>query len=386
MPSLPQPVIAPALREAADHKIGEIERFQSDFASFLVDANVSGHGQTRDSILQRLTSLIDRAKSWEPHGVVSDKLLLWSRRIEHAKNDQTITTGKLLTMENDLKRKLGQFANRLELCSMHNGFLKESLIRPQEGTDIDTALNKVTLEDGFELVEEDLESVYALFEHNAFSEDHVDTEAITKYLQTLFEDAVGKPQLEFFQRDMTSYGNALLELKDDLDEELVEWCIEDLLTNELLSPERKMALQKYLQDDAALRELTAMLNSKSIHHWNWRDGEEGLPVTARKNAEGKYCITAEEEIMEMLFLHSIAVRWSMQLNDGLRRLSWAPAGAKYLTLDELEKREYYLHGPRAQLNSCATCHPGMGPVPPSPPPPVCSLVYFSFTKVAHECF
>lgn len=384
MSSMPQSVISPALREAADHKIEENDRFQSDFARFLGDATSSSDKEDRDSILKRLTSLADGVKRWQPYGVVSNKLTMWTRRIEHAKNDQTITTGKLLTMEKDLKRKLEQFGNRLGMCSIHNGFLEEALEVLEECAEIDTALNKVTLDDGFELVEDNLESVHAAFEQTAFSEKHVDTEAITKYLSGLFEDAAEKSRLTSFQREMASYGNALLQLRDDLDEELVQFCIEDLLSNELLGVERKIALQKYLHNETALRELTGMLNSKSIHHWNWRDEEKGLPVTARKNVEGKYCITVEEDIMEMIFLHSLAVRWSMQLKDGLAKLNWTPMGSKVLTLDELEKREYYLYGPRLQINSCATCHPGMGPIPPSPPPQVCSLFYPSLIKVSHS--
>jgi hypothetical protein len=225
-----------------------------------------------------------------------------------------------------------------------------------------------------------LESVYTVFEKHTFLRKNIDVKAIERYLASLFDDTAGNAQLQLLRQQMLDYGNDLLSGKEKIDVDFTKRCIEDLLRNDLLGAEKKTKLRSYLQSEAAIRELTATLNSKSIRHWNWRNGEEGLPVAAQKNAEGKYCITVEEGIIDMLFLHSLAMGWGMKLNDGLTRLFSTRAGDASPASDEDQKRdqkrEYYLQGPRRHPPSpCAPREMHTQPnvfmphsIPPPPPP------------------
>ncbi|KAJ4295452.1 hypothetical protein N0V90_007464 [Kalmusia sp. IMI 367209] len=372
MSPLPPIVVSPVLREAAKIKIEELERFKASFKS-RYEANPCHEDDSRDAVLARLTDQLDRIKKLDPFIVVDDNLSMWTRRVEQAKNDKSITREKLLKLERDLLSKFEQHANRLDISSLHIVLLQEALHVPDERADLGTKLDKMALDDEFELVEEELEGVYESFEEHTFSKKDIDVKAIEEYLTSFYEDGTARFSLEDIRRQMKRYGKAILTGDDELDDDIVEWCVTDLLKNDLLSEEKKRTLQGYLQSPAAIRELTDTLNVKSVRHWNWRNGDKGLPVSAQQNAEGKYCITVEEEVIDMLFLHTIALGWSMKLKECLSGVAYTKdvwPGTKHFTLEENQKFEYYLRGPCLQSNSCTTCHgPPMPPSPMMPPPP-----------------
>ncbi|KAJ4359501.1 uncharacterized protein N0V89_000056 [Didymosphaeria variabile] len=351
MSSSPLPMVSPVLRETANLKIEELKRFSEHFTKNIISDLNKDYDQheARDAILARLATLFDRVEAYEPQGIVDDEFAMWIRRIEQAQYDRSITSEKLVSMEKAFHQKLEKFANRLAMSEFHVALVEHALHTPDVLTDIGAILDKVVLDDEFELIEEEVDSVYTAFEQHAFKKRDLDDKAINDYLGRLFEDAVGDVQLQKLRRQMENYGEDLLFGEDKLNVELVEWCVEDLHGNGLLSAEKRSTLQGYLQSEAAMRELTEILNAKSIRHWNWRNGDEGLLVTAKKNADGKYCIIVEEDIIDMLFLHALAVRWSMEVKEALKGLTSTRAETNDVTSEELEKREtsassvYFLH-------------------------------------------
>ena len=347
--SLP-PIVTSALREVTDLKIEEFVQLKNDFSKVFHDVTKRKDNEQgdRDAVLTRLKNSLDNIKHWESQVMLDDQFSTWSRRVEQAQNDKSITREKLISMQKDLEEKLQQFMNRLEVSDVHIALLKQALRAPEEKGSVETTMSKMVLEDEFELVENDLESVHAAFEECAFTKKEIDTDAITKYLTELYEDAFGKDHVELVQKEMCSYGDAILNGADHLDTELLEWCIEDLLATGMLSPERERTLRGYLGSESAIHELTDTLNMKSIRNWNWRNAQEGLTVTSRKNAEDKHCIVIEEDIMDVLFLHTLSVRWSIQLKRCLTYLvSFNPRVSHMIpSFEEVSKREYYLHSPR----------------------------------------
>jgi hypothetical protein len=180
------------------------------------------------------------------------------------------------------------------------------------------------------------------FEKDTFTAKDVDTAGIEEYLASLFDNRGAQNKLQRIRRDMESYGEDLMEFNGEVEEETLQWCIVDLIKNELISDEKKKTLQGYLQSPMALSELAGLLKMKSIQHWKWRGAEKGLPVTARMNGEGKYCIVVEEDIIDMLFLHTLAVGWSMKLRECLSAAVSHPGvwpGPNPLSPDEFDKRE-----------------------------------------------
>lgn len=367
-------VVSSVLRETANLRTEELESFKIRFTELFDTFEARSQGENRGALLKRLESLLERVGEWKSLVFANDDLAVWTRRIEQAQYDKTITCEKLTGLERSLYRRLEQFANRLDMSLFHSALLRDTDHVSHQHADIESTLDKVTLGEEFELVEQEVESIHTAFEEHAFTPKDVDVKAIEDFLINLFEDVIGNTQLESLRQQMKNCGDLLLSGLDKLHADLVEWCIEDLLENHLHTAENKTKLESYLQSEPAIRELTDMLNAKSIRHWNWRSGEAGLPVVAKKNAEGKYCIFVEEDIIDMVFLHSLALRWSMKLKDSLRGVTLFQLGIKEPNTEELQKREYYLQGPRTiQSASCTTCHPH-DMSPPLPPPPVRHLI------------
>ncbi|KAF2243813.1 hypothetical protein BU26DRAFT_523389 [Trematosphaeria pertusa] len=369
-PSVSPLVVSPILREAAELKIEELNRTKAALKNRYEDnPAVAAAG---DDTLKRLEALLDQIKKFDPYLERDDDLPLLSRYVEQAKDDRSVSQAKLLRFEKELREKLAKHANRLEVSSLHVDLLKEALSAEVSLPSMAAKLEKAALDDEFELVEGELEAVYETFEKNTFASKHVDTKAMEEYLSGLFDNSAAEEQLDKLREHIGDYGKDVMEGSEEVDGEIVEWCIVDLLRNGLLSDEKTKTLRGYLQNPIAIRELTSTLNMKSVRHWNWRNYEKGLAVTARQNADGKYCITVEEDIIDMLFLHSLAVGWSMKFKECLKDLIsykgvWP--GNALLSNEELDKREYYLLGlrPTYKAKSCTTCH---GP----PPPPVVEVI------------
>jgi hypothetical protein len=389
MSSYIPPTVSPVLQQTVDLKI---EEFARSIANFRLRYNADSPAMAEsDNTLKRLTALLDQIKTYDPYLEDGDDLDTMTRYIEQAKDDRSISQSKLQRFEKQLLAKLDLHYHRQDVSTLHISLLKEALEARKSNTSVSASLERTTLDDEFDMVEGELETAFEKFEQNTFKPDQVDAEKLETYLSSFFVDDASKRGLERLRDDMEDYGKDIIDGHDEVDEDTIEWCIKDLLQNSLLSDEKRNTLQGYLESPVSIRELTSLVNVKSIRNWNWQNREKGLPVTARQNSEGKYCITTEEDIVDMLFLHSLAIGWGMKFKDlasDLMRDSSVFVRNKALTPEEYAKRDYYLLSPRPKPRQampprhthCTVCHgppppppfrgpQGMPPLPPLPPPP-----------------
>ncbi|KAF2643568.1 hypothetical protein P280DRAFT_255975 [Massarina eburnea CBS 473.64] len=323
--------------------------------------------------VKRLSGLLNRIKELDPYLQRDSDLLTLTRLVEQAQNDRSISTAKLARLEKDLKERLEKHTHRLDVSALHVELLQEVLDADRNVNEVEKKMGNVVLEDEFELVEDELESVFEKFEKNTFSTKDVDEEAIERYLNSLFDNEAAKDQLKEIRSALDEYGSDIISSCEEDDDEIVAWCITDLLKNETLSEEKRKTLQGYLQSPLAIKELKSVLNMKSVRHWNFRNTAAGLPVTARQNAEGKYTITIEEDIIDMLFLHSLAIGWSMKLKGVIKdAVSYKGVwpGNKLLSVEELEKREYWLLPTRYKPFGLPHASPPQPMMPPAPMSPI----------------
>jgi hypothetical protein len=402
MSSYIPPTVSPVLQQTVDLKIEEFARSISNFR-LRYDADSPVMAKSEDT-LKRLTALLDQIKKHDPYLEDGDDLDTMTRYIEQAKDDQSISQTKLQRFEKQLLTKLDLHYHRQDVSTLHISLLKEALEARKSITSVSASVDRTALEDEFDMVEGELETAFERFEQNTFKPDQVDAEKLENYLSSFFENDASKRGLERFRNDIEDYGKDIIEGRDEVDEDTVEWGIKNLLQNSLLSDDKRNTLQGYLESPVSIRELTSLINVKSIRNWNWRNPEKGLPVTARQNTEGKYCITIEEDIVDMLFLHSLAVGWGMMFKDLASELM-GDGGVfvrnELLTPEEYAKRDYYLLSPRPKLRQpmpprhthCTVCHgppppppfrgpSGMPPPPPPPPPP--HVIYHGARSRSHS--
>ncbi|KAF1845188.1 uncharacterized protein K460DRAFT_366074 [Cucurbitaria berberidis CBS 394.84] len=371
MDPMPPFTIIPVLREAAELKIEELNRTKESFKRrYHLNANRSTEGDS----LKRISGLLEDIRKLDPYLQKDDDLPIMARYIEQAQDDKSVSSSKLLKFEEQLWDKLNKHLNRMEISSLHVDLMKEVMETQPSADSIADKLEKASLDDDFEMVENELEEVLEEFEQDTFTAKDVDVEAIETYLSSLFVDDRDKRDLDDLRGDMRLYGDELMDNNGELDQDILMWNIMELLKNDLISPEKKKALEGYLQSPIALRELVATMKMKSFQNWDYNNSHDGLPVTARQNAEGQYCITVEEDIIDMLFLQCSAIGWASKLKECLKDFTRTSVSfsTKDLTVDELNQREYYLLAPRranqTKPSACSVCHPYY-PSAPMPPPP-----------------
>ncbi|KAF2130585.1 hypothetical protein P153DRAFT_395980 [Dothidotthia symphoricarpi CBS 119687] len=356
--------VTPVLREAAELKFEEFEQFKQ---AFKLRYHLDRTHSEDNSPLKRVATLLEDIKKFDPGLENDDDLSIMSRYIEQAKDDRTVSESKLLKYEEQLWGKLKKRLNRFEVSSLHIDLMKEVMDADNPSTSIATELDKTTIDDDFEVVENELDEVLEEFKRNTLTAKDTDVEAIEEHLSSLFETDNSKQLLENLRRDIKQYGDAMI---GEVDQEVLMWCIIDLLKNDLISADKKKILEGYAQSPLIMRELVITLNFKSACHWNWKNADKGLPVTARQNSEGQYCITVEEDILDMLFLHTIAIGWATELKESLRIFAQQGGfkGNNYLTDHEMDKQAFFLEKPRTYR-----CHSQDYP----PPPPPISMQYNS---------
>lgn len=380
MATLTLPKISSELVQASQLKIEELTRTKESFEKRYRD--ITATNDANYDTLQRVTALLDQIKTFDPYLEKQDDLLIISRYLEQAKDDRSVSQAKLKKFEEQLLNKIATHQNCLDISWLHAELLKEAIDARPSSTSVAAKLEKVSLEDEFEMVEQELDEEHEKFEKNTFSSSQINVEEFEKYLATLFEDAACQQALDILREDIELFGDCFISGAREMNDEDVEWCIRDLLERRSLSDEHITKLQGFLSSPAALRELRSTLNMKSVRHWNWNNAERGLPVTARLNSDGRYRIVIDEDILDVIFLHTLAIGWSTKLKEYLTNMAstinvWRRNSMP--TLDYLSKREYYLMRPRAgrkpiQQTVCTMCHPAPIPQPPpmimsGPPPP-----------------
>lgn len=384
------PMLSSELRGTTELKIDELERMRRSYeqrkAELLVEAESAGYSAKDQRA--RVSTLLSGVKKLDPSSENDDDLTNMSRWLDQAGYDRSISTAKLGSFEKTLRLKLEYQSRRLELADLHAQLLEEWIRQTvSSGNSLPAKLDKVILdqEDEFEVVEEgQIPQLREKFESIAFTPLETDAEEIDRHLSSFFPGDDGTRALEELREKVKEYGDDSLGGMKIFTEETLQYCIKDLLQNELLSDEKKTILQGYQQSPVVLREIASTLNMKfsDIRNWTWRSPEKGLRVEARQNSDGIFCMTAEEDILETLFLQGIGVSWSIIvkgcLKEFIKKEDRVWKRTERPSLDELDKRDYYLSNrrkPKSANMVCNMCHPppplppGFYPPPPPPGPP-----------------
>jgi hypothetical protein len=302
--------IAPPLRAVAELKVEQFNQLKEDFKA-RYDIG-SPPPPASDELHERITKLIKDIEQFDTYLENDDDLSIIARHVENL-HDSSMSHEKLLSLEKQIMEKLHKQLNRYETTSLHLDLMKEVIKSGKTDNSPTSSLNVPPLEDDFELVEGGLEALWEKFEAESFTAKSVDVEALEAYLAGLMEGNGFSADLEELRDNMRLYGEEILDGEIEIEESELEWCIMDLLKKDLVGDEKRQTLEGYIQNQVAIKELLGVLNMKSIRQWKWKPTGKGLPVTAREDTEGQYHITVEEDLVDTLFLHCVAVGWAQKL-------------------------------------------------------------------------
>ena len=366
--------VDPLLREAAELKIEGFNQLKQDFKTLY---GLGSPQATNVTLRERIVTLVKTIQQLDPYLEEDGDLTVIASYVQQTGEDYCVSNDKLLKFEEQLLDKLHRKMNRYEATSLHLNLMKEAMNARKSATSLFTKPSTVTIDDDFEVVENGLEELWERFEAETFSVKEVDINALEAYLTGLTQISGNVDALSELRESMCQFGNDIIEGNTEIEEEELEWCIMDLLQNDLVSAEKKKKLESYIQNTIAVKELLSAVNMKSIRHWNWKNIDSGLPVVARQDNEGQCHITIEEDFVDMLFLHCVAFGWAQKLKECLSDFVRYPFrhNKRSLSAHDHMQREFFLQmmpsepievpGIDCQIGS----YPLVPPPPRLPPPP-----------------
>jgi hypothetical protein len=186
-------------------------------------------------------------------------------------------------------------------------------------------------------MEQDQEELDGQFEHVArfnlqklkdkfsdvvFTPKDTDEVEIDVYLSSLFDDDHAKQMLKDFRTSIGEFAANLKGRVAPFDQHNIKTCIKSLLTNSLLNDDAKETLSAFVTNNVVLDEIADVLNLRfsDIDNWSW-DADEGLYYEPRRQMNGKYRIMMDQDILQAIFLHYIAVSWSVELKSRFSRFA-----------------------------------------------------------------
>ncbi|KAF3032442.1 hypothetical protein E8E11_001632 [Didymella keratinophila] len=363
--------IASPLREVAELKVEQFNQLKEDFKARY---GIGSPPRVGNELHERIKTLIKNIEQFDTYLEDDDDLSIIARHVENL-HDSSMSHEKLLSLEKQIMEKLHKQLSRYETTSLHLDLMKEVMESGKTDCSPTSSLNALSLEDDFELVEGGLEALWEKFEAESFTAKDVDVEALEEYLANLMKDNGYAADLEELRDDMRRYGEDILDGEIEIEEPELEWCIMDLLKNDLVAKDKKKTLEGYIQNQVAVKELLGVLNMKSIRQWKWKHTGKGLPVTARQDVEGQYHITVEEDLVDTLFLHCVAIGWAQKLktclSDYVRYMDRTKG--RETSLADCREQEFFLQmmpyepPPPPEPEPCPE-KPGCTLLPPPPPP------------------
>jgi hypothetical protein len=231
----------------------------------------------------------------------------------------------LQTIEGQLRSRFDAQSLRLSLADLYSRLLTEWLVSSASSDGGPTpAMQGITsLEDSFEIIERDrLQQLRNKFSAVVFTPLETDEVEIDNYLSDLFKDDTGAKALERMRNEAKHHGERAFQELDPFNQRSIEWCIKGLLKNDLLSEDKKIILQDFLQDEVALGEICDVLNMKykDLKNWSWDAGDVGMPVEPRRQLNGKYRIMMDEDVLQAVLVHYIGVTWSVAMKRTLTNI------------------------------------------------------------------
>lgn len=224
------------------------------------------------------------------------------RFVEQSRYDPSIPASKLDEFQVQLHEILNQKSRKLEYAGLYSRLLTEWL--SSDATTVTETSDTASLDEDFEIVEKQKERLHQLsekFESVVFTPGDVDVEQIQEMLQTLFATEDAAKALGTLRQRISEFGYHLADEPKPFTRDVLQWCIRGLLQSDLLSDQKKNALDDFLKDKVVLAEIGDVLNMRfvDLQNWSW-DADDGIPVEPRRQLNGKYRVVMVSSIRHSL--------------------------------------------------------------------------------------
>lgn len=237
-----------------------------------------------------------------------------SRYLKQAEFDPSIPKSILSRFEKKLREKLNQESERFDFANLYYRLLTEWTSSDSESI-LDVEIKEEQLDGSFEHVQKyNLQDLKDRFSSVAFTPLETDEVEIDAYLNSLFDDDYSQACLRNVRTEFAQFGIQLKETTNPFGVQMLKQCIQALLSNDLLNDDAKGTLSDFSTNDVVLAEIADVLNLRfsDLDNWSW-EADDGMYYEPRRQANGKFRIMMDQDILQAIFLHYIAVSWSIRL-------------------------------------------------------------------------
>ena len=293
--------------------------------------------------------------------VVRSSLERIERFLEQSLYDASVGTSMLERYEAELRQKYNQQSRKYDFADLYSKLLEQwlqgdnssvsdeqSRAAPVPSVNLQQAASEdaVSLDGSFELVEKDrLQQLKDKFAEVIFTPTITDADAIDKYLHSLFKDDGAKTVLQKLRDQIKKFGENFTNMDSPFNDTTLKATIRGLLKEDLLSEQKRAVLQDFLQNPVVLNEIADVLNMrfKNLSDWSW-DAPEGMIIEPRAQLNGKWRVIMDEDILQAILLHYIALEWSVAMKRMLRDIVTSKAwySSDPASREEEMLRYYYL--------------------------------------------
>ncbi|KAI9163662.1 putative ubiquitin-protein ligase [Paramyrothecium foliicola] len=268
--------------------------------------------------------------------------------INQAKYDVSVPDELLETHEKFLRSQLEIPSRKLSLGHLYSRLMTEWMAASVG----DATTSEV---DSFEVVDHQHQRLKELcdkFERVVFEPLETDEVEIDLHLNELFqgdgtEESV--QSLSTLRKSIGDFCQNILDSKAPFDSGTLNWCINGLLAEDLLSDEKQGILRDFLENPVVLAEMADILNMRfsNIESWDWEAGENGIPVLPRQQLNGKYRIWMDEDVLQAILIHYIGIKCCVDLRAALttfisNKSIWKWHAGPRLDRGDKVRRQYYL--------------------------------------------
>ena len=339
-------ILSKTLKSISVTKINEISKQRAKYEQ-RKDAVLAAAAQHDHDPHRRIAHLLRGVEELYPAGdkdIKVDNVKFW---VQQSTFDASVPPGILASCEELLRGKLEVQSRRLALAHLYSRLVTEWM---EPGVPM-IGETFAASDDSFEVIDRQKERLQDLcdrFEDVVFEPLDTDEVEIDQYLDSFFQSEDIKNSLDYLRDYIREHSETLILTKSPFNNETLDWSIQALLAEDLLSDEKQAILREFLDNDLVLGEIADVLNMRfaDFDSWEWDAGEAGIPVLPRPQLNGKYRIWMDEDVLQAIFVEFIGIRCCNLLSRDLKyfvgRGAWRwDAGVEMTLLDALCRR-YYL--------------------------------------------
>ncbi|KAI0445711.1 hypothetical protein F4803DRAFT_507060 [Xylaria telfairii] len=347
----PSSVLGLTMQSISLTKIRELEKQRERYESRKNEV-LAAADKYPDNISERITQLLRGVKSLcEPELAQDMRVLNIDLWLQQSVYDSSMPLQMLESYEALLRSKLEVQSRKLGIGQLWSRLVTEWI---NSTTPIGEAPDSNDESDEASRQEKRLKELCEKFETVVFTPLETDEARIEQYMQGLFSGDEAEKALRTLRSAIQRHEEDLFRKNEPFDREVLGWCINGLLAEDLLSDEKQTILREFLENPVVLNEIADVLNMRfaDFDNWSWEAGEQGIPVLPRPQLNGKYRIWMDEDVLQAIFIHYVGIKHCVSLKSVLTRFlhrletsrqdqAWNWRAGEHMTGTERIRYEYF---------------------------------------------